>query len=61
MMKSLGESVRDNTRKMWELETELRDIDRMILSNRVKPIENRMKDIDKQVAAINHKQDKRRP
>ena len=54
MMKSLGESVRDNTRKMWELETELREIDRMILSNRVMPIEKRMKDIDKQVAAINH-------
>ena len=47
MMKSLGESVRDNTRKMWELETELREIDRMILTNRVKPIEKRMKDIDK--------------
>ena len=61
MMKSLGESVRDNTRKMWELETELREIDRMILSNRVMPIEKRMKDIDKQVAAINHHQDKRRP
>ena len=54
MMKSLGESVRDNTRNMWELETELREIDRMILSNRVMPIEKRMKDIDKQVAAINH-------
>ena len=61
MMKALGESVRDNTRKMWELETELREIDRMILTNRVQPIEKKMKDIDKQVAAIHHHQDKRRP
>ena len=61
MLKSLSEQVRENARKLWDLDKEIKEVDRTMLSNRVQPIERRMKDIDKEVAAIHRAQDKRTP
>ena len=42
---------------MWQMDNEIKEVDRIILSNRVKPIEKRMKDIDNEVATIQRVQD----